>query len=141
MNALRGACSPAQPDCTTSTEELALRTCISHIVFAALLAALAACGGASGRELVEQASGDLSITGTSGTTFSRHLAAGTYLLEIREDEIDLRVQVDAGESHALLSDQVPRHGNIYAFVKLPAVTELGELRGTHHRAAVKRGIL
>jgi tetratricopeptide (TPR) repeat protein len=105
-----------------------------RIAFAAILMALCACTSGTGSELLDQTSARLDIDGSNPGTFTRHLGAGTYLLEVREDEIDLRVQVDAGELHESLSDQVPRHGRIYAYIALPADAELHvELRSTDHK--------
>ena len=55
---------------------------------------------------------------------ARTLEAGSYLVEIRERDIDLRLQVDAAGVHAESSDAVPRHGVLHDVVSLPAAGEL-----------------
>jgi CHAT domain-containing protein len=105
---------------------------------AVALACSGACSNDPRREIVELASTDFEVSGTQSPLFTRRLQAGTYLIEVREDEIDLRMQVDAGASHKLLSDQVPRHGAMYAVVVLPSEGNLDvQFRSADHKT--KRG--
>jgi CHAT domain-containing protein/tetratricopeptide (TPR) repeat protein len=56
--------------------------------------------------------------GSSPQSLSRPLRAGTYLVEIRERDIDLRVRIDAGAHHTELADAYRRHGLYRTVVSL-----------------------
>ncbi len=97
------------------------------------------CTEGARRDLREEFSTDLTITGAAPTSATHGLSAGTYLVEAREHEIDVRLMVDAGGKHSDLEDQVPRHGVIHQIVSLPAPGELRvQVRSSDHRSKLGR---
>jgi len=66
---------------------------------------------------------------------SRELAAGVYLVEARESEIDLRLVVDAAGAHSEAEDEVPRHGVLHKVVSLRTPGQVRvTLRSVDHRS-------
>jgi len=129
-------------DRDASLEETVSRSRVPRIVGAVALACLCACSGDPRRDLVKQAETELAVDGTASPNFNRPVSAGTYLVEVREVEINLRVLVDGGGTHLELSDQVPRHGAIYALLRMPADGELRvQLRSADHPTKQGRGHL
>ncbi|HEV8442847.1 MAG TPA: CHAT domain-containing tetratricopeptide repeat protein [Steroidobacteraceae bacterium] len=121
-------------DRDASFEVTVSRSRVARIVWVAALASLCACSGDARHEVIEQASADLEVSEAASPLFTRRLPPGTYLVEVREDEIDLRVQIDTGAAPKVLSDQVPRHGTIYAVVVLPGEGNLNvQLRNADHK--------
>jgi CHAT domain-containing protein len=53
---------------------------------------------------------EINVQGSQPQVLSRQLRAGVYLFEIRERDIDLRVEIDAGDTHTALADAFLRHG-------------------------------
>lgn len=53
---------------------------------------------------------EINVQGAKPQTLTRQLREGVYLLEIRERDIDLRVNVEAGGEHTELGDAYLRHG-------------------------------
>jgi len=129
-------------DRDASFEVTVSRSRVARIVWVAALASLCACSGDARHEVIEQASADLEVSEAASPLFTRRLPPGTYLVEVREDEIDLRVQIDTGAAPKVLSDQVPRHGTIYAVVVLPGEGNLNvQLRNADHKTKQGRAHL
>jgi CHAT domain-containing protein/tetratricopeptide (TPR) repeat protein len=70
---------------------------------------LAACSGSFETEPLVEFSTELRV-GAGPQSFSRQLREGTYLVEIRERDIDLRIGIDTGDGHTDLGDAYLRHG-------------------------------
>ncbi len=83
---------------------------IAVLVALALLAALTACSRGFDTEPLVEFSTEVVVQGTKPHAVSRHLPAGTYLLEIRERDIDVNVRIDAGPRRIELADAYLRHG-------------------------------
>jgi tetratricopeptide (TPR) repeat protein len=81
------------------------------------------CGGAPG-ELTTESATELPLAGDATPEVRRDLAAGTWLVEVRERGIDLRVTVDAPGVHDEQREATPRHGSFYEVVSLAAPGEL-----------------
>jgi CHAT domain-containing protein/tetratricopeptide (TPR) repeat protein len=129
-------------DRDASLEEPVSRSRVARIVLTGALACVCACSGDPRRDLIQQAKVEFAVDGTTSPNFSRSLPTGTYLVEVREVEINLRVVVDAGRTHMELSDQVPRHGAIYALLRMPVDGELRvQLRSADHPAKQGRARL
>ena len=87
---------------------------------------LSACTSGYETEPLVEFSTELRVDGARSQSFSRQLREGTYLVEIRERDIDLHVGIDAGASHTELADAYLRHGLHRAVVSLeqPAVVRV-----------------
>src|SRR4051812_853498 len=81
---------------------------------------LSACTANLETEPLVEFSTELRVDGARAQSFSRQLREGTYLVEIRERDIDLRVGIDAGGRHTELADAHLRHGLHRAVVSLSA---------------------
>ncbi len=79
---------------------------------------LSACTGGFETEPLVEFSTELRVDGAKPQSFIRQLRAGTYLVEIRERDIDLRIQIDADDQHTELADAYLRHGLHRAIVSL-----------------------
>lgn len=88
-----------------------------------LVAAIAGCSGAPD-ELTTESSSELALGGEAAPVVARQLAAGTWLVEVRERSIDARVTVDAPGSHHELREATARHGVLYDVVSLSSPGEL-----------------
>jgi CHAT domain-containing protein/tetratricopeptide (TPR) repeat protein len=82
---------------------------LKSIASLAALAALAACSQFDTEPLVEFST-EVVIQGDKPNSISRQLPAGTYLIEIRERDIDLKARIDAGPRRIELADAYLRHG-------------------------------
>jgi CHAT domain-containing protein len=85
---------------------------------------LSACTGGFETEPLVEFSTDLVVGGTQPQTLVRQLSAGTYLLEVRERDIDLRVRVEDGTLQTELADACLRHGVHRTVVSLAAPARL-----------------
>jgi tetratricopeptide (TPR) repeat protein len=92
----------------------------------ASLLVLAGCAP-SGHDPRTAFEAEIAVDGAGPAPVTRQLEAGSYLVELREGDIDLRLVVDAAGAHSEAADAVPRHGILHAVVRLPAA---GELRAT-----------
>jgi CHAT domain-containing protein/tetratricopeptide (TPR) repeat protein len=70
---------------------------------------LSACTPGFETEPLVEFSTELRV-GVRPQSFVRQLRSGTYLVEIRERDIDLRVRIDAGDQHTEVADAYLRHG-------------------------------
>jgi hypothetical protein len=87
---------------------------------------LSACTSGYETEPLVEFSTELRVDGARSHSVSRQLRAGTYLVEIRERDIDLHIRIDAGAGHTELADAYLRHGLHRAVVSLekPAVVRV-----------------
>lgn len=98
------------------------------------LVALAACSGGFDSEPLVEYSTEVVVQGDKAHSVSRHLQAGTYLIEIRERDIDLTARIDAGPRRIDLADAYLRHGLHRAVVNLEAPRSLRiSLTSAEHR--------
>ncbi len=79
---------------------------------------LSACTASLETEPLVEYSTELRVDGVRPQSFSRQLREGTYLVEIRERDIDLRIRIDAGDERTELADAYLRHGLHRAVVSL-----------------------
>ncbi len=101
---------------------------------AAWLLCVFGCTDRARHDPVEEYSTQVAIGGAASVELRHPLTAGAYLVEVREQDVDVRLTVDAGATHAELEDQVPRHGGLYKVVSLRQPGELRmEIRGSDHR--------
>jgi CHAT domain-containing protein len=70
----------------------------------------ASCGGVFETQPLVEFSTELLVQGDKPQSFARSLRAGTYLVEVRERDIDLRVKIDTDDRHVELADAYLRHG-------------------------------
>jgi CHAT domain-containing protein/tetratricopeptide (TPR) repeat protein len=90
---------------------------LKSIASLAALAALSACSRFDTEPLVEYST-EVVVQGDKPSSISRQLPAGTYLIEIRERDIDLKARIDAGPRRIDLADAYLRHGLHRAVVSL-----------------------
>jgi len=103
---------------------------------------LAGCGAHPDAELVEVGATTLEVTGTQTLDFTRDLEAGSYLVTVREDGIDLRTSVTAAGGGAEVSDEIPRHGAQFAVVSLAEPGRvLVQVRNSDHSSKRGRALL
>ncbi len=77
---------------------------------------------------------ELAVDGENPVVVRRALEAGSYLVEIRERDVDLRLVVDAAGAHSESTDSVPRHGVLHEIVSLPARGEVSiTVRSADHQ--------
>ncbi|HEV7608115.1 MAG TPA: CHAT domain-containing tetratricopeptide repeat protein [Steroidobacteraceae bacterium] len=107
-----------------------------QIICGVCVLALAACARNDSDDLATTYSANLAVAGNTPTVVTLHLAPGTYLIEAREQDIDLRMLVDGGTGgHAEIEDAVPRHGLHVQVASLKSAGDFRiELRSLDHRA-------
>jgi CHAT domain-containing protein len=124
MSARRaGLASQFMRDRDATCYERCLRSRVAWILCVTAMLAASGCSDAS-RDPVDEFATEASVGGPVRPVVVRQLSAGSYLIEAREHEIDLRMTVDVAGVHAELEDQVPRHGALYEVVSLKAPAEL-----------------
>lgn len=79
---------------------------------------VASCGGVFEPQPLVEFSTELLVQGDKPQEFARSLRAGTYLVEVRERDIDLRVKIRTGEREIELADAYLRHGLHRAVIRL-----------------------
>jgi len=95
---------------------------------------VSACTDGSRNDLLPEYSAELVVTGEPVPAISRTLQRGDYLIEVREQEIDVHLTLTAGGTQTELRDRIPRHGTVYKVVSLAEPGELQlQLRSTDHR--------
>jgi CHAT domain-containing protein len=93
-----------------------------------------ACSDGSRNDLLPEYAAELTVTGDPSPAITRTLQRGDYLIEAREQEIDVHLAVIAGGERTELEDRVPRHGTIYQVVRFPEPGELQlQLSSKDHR--------
>jgi CHAT domain-containing protein/tetratricopeptide (TPR) repeat protein len=114
-----------------------LRSRVLQIACAGVLL-FAACSGGIRNDTTTVYSTSAEVAADKQLSLSRQLDAGAYLIEVREQEIDVRVTVDAGTAHSELEDLAPRHGTVFKIVSLAAGAEIRlQARSVDHKT--KRG--
>jgi CHAT domain-containing protein len=104
------------------------------------LCAMYACSGDSPAGSAPTFSGDFAVTGEAPVTWERNLASGAYLIEARENDIDVRVIVDTPDRHAELDDEIVRQGAKFLVVALKKAGNVRvTLRNTDH-STMKGGV-
>lgn len=102
-----------------------------------VLGAFAGCGGAP-QDPVTESREELALRGEEAV-LRKTLPAGTWLVEVREQGIDVRASVRVAQRHAELLDSVPRHGLLHEVVSLTGAGELAvAVRSVDHPAT--RGV-
>jgi hypothetical protein len=101
-----------------------MRLGVIRILFSCVLAGLAACTGGFETDPLVEYSTDLVVNGSDPARITRYLGPGTYLIEIRERDIDLRVGIDAGATRSELADAYLRHGLHRTVVRLDSPARL-----------------
>jgi tetratricopeptide (TPR) repeat protein len=106
---------------------------------APVILALCLCACADrARDPVEIFATQLPVNGDQPASVVRSLERGAYLVEVREQEIDLRVIVGAAGTASTLEDRAPRYGGVYKIVSLESPAELRvEITSVDHKT--KRG--
>ncbi len=79
----------------------------------------ASCGGVFEPQPLVEFSTELLVQGDKPQEFTRSLRAGTYLVEVRERDIDLRVKIETDERPIELADAYLRHGLHRTVIQLP----------------------
>ena len=99
-----------------------------------LLATLSACSRGFDSEPLVEFSTEVVVQGAKPHSVSRHLPAGTYLLEVRERDIDVNVRIDAGPRRIDLADAYLRHGLHRTVVSLdePRSVRISLTNAEHH---------
>jgi CHAT domain-containing protein/tetratricopeptide (TPR) repeat protein len=92
----------------------------NYVGTAVAAVALAACVGGLETDPLVEYSTEIVVQGEKPPVVARQLRAGTYLIEIRERDLDLRARIDAGAQHMELADAYLRHGLHRAVVSLDA---------------------
>jgi CHAT domain-containing protein/tetratricopeptide (TPR) repeat protein len=104
------------------------------VVFAACVVACSE----HARDPVETFATRVPIGGEAPVSIARTLQRGAYLVEVREQEIDLRVQVDVGGASSTLEDRASRYGVVYKIVSVESPAELHlQISNADHKS--KRG--
>ena len=108
------------------------------IICGAAVACFAACSNGFKGDPPAEYSGALELAGDQQPVLTRALQPGTYVIEVRERDVDTRVIVETGQQRIELADPPMRHGYHFAVVSPTAATELRvTLRSVDQRA--KRG--
>jgi CHAT domain-containing protein len=115
------------------------RTRVLQIICGVGALALAGCGNNLPADLSTTYSAELAVDGNQPAVVTLRLEPGSYLIEAREKDIDLRLSVvGAAGGHAAVEDAVPRHGLLAQVVSVKAAGEVHvELHSRDHRT--KRG--
>src|SRR5690606_14539367 len=89
-----------------------------------------------------QLSRTVTLTGDEHPRIEHDLTPGSWLVEVREQNLDLRVVVETTDARSELVDHVPRHGVHAQVVRVTAPARLAvELRSADHRKKVGQGIV
>jgi CHAT domain-containing protein/Tfp pilus assembly protein PilF len=97
--------------------------------------ALASCARGPADDLSTEFIGVRAVEGDAPATISIAVPAGSHLIEVREQGIELRAIIDAPAIHSVLEDKIPRHGLLTRVVEVSAPSTLRvELRNVEHRA-------
>src|SRR5690349_14627925 len=114
------------------------RTAVLQIICGVCVLALGGCSRNNPAELLVTYTGDHKVAGDAATTIKVSLEPGSYLVEAREQDIDLHFAIIGAGDRVEEEDTVPRHGLHAAVVSVTRPTDVSvELRSTDHRT--KRG--
>jgi CHAT domain-containing protein/tetratricopeptide (TPR) repeat protein len=122
--------------------EMLSRSRVLQIVCVGWFASVSACSNGARQDPVVEFSTEVDVAAGQQPAVTRTLQAGAYLLEVREQEIDVRTVIDAGGMHVELEDQTPRHGSVFKVVRLgePAALRI-QLRSVDHHTKTGRAVL
>lgn len=111
----------------------------AHAIVCVILAAcLPGCSDRARLEPTETFAKRVEIDGSRPATVSNELQRGVYLVEAREQDVDVRVTVTAAGRSVTLEDLLPRHGAVYKVVSLEAAGPVRvDVTSVDHRS--KRG--
>ena len=115
---------------------------VMQIVCVCVALGVTACAKDPRTELVPVLTRDYTITGDERPQLELELTAGSWLIEVRERDIDLRVVTEVAGTRTELTDRVPRHGLHAQVVSVSAPARLVvELQSADHRKNVGHGLL
>jgi CHAT domain-containing protein/tetratricopeptide (TPR) repeat protein len=111
------------------------RTRVLQIICGGCLLAFAACTRNDSDDLLTTYSAQLGVDGNQPVIVTLHLEPGTYLIDAREQDIDLRMSIEDGAGARVeIEDAVPRHGLHAQVASLASTGDLRiELRSVDHR--------
>jgi CHAT domain-containing protein len=92
---------------------------------ACALVALAGCSRPDASDAVEIYAARRVIDGSRPATLAVPLEQGTYLVEVRERDVDVRTKISVDGKTATLEGRLPRQGVVFRLIKLDAPRELG----------------
>jgi CHAT domain-containing protein/tetratricopeptide (TPR) repeat protein len=112
-------------------------------IFACALVAVVFSGcGSAPEDPVTDHSTEFALQGSEAPELRRQLTAGTWLVEVRERGVDVRVAVEtAGGRRTELRESTPRHGVLYEVVSLAAPAELRVLVSSDDHPATRGLVL
>ena len=99
------------------------RLCACVIACITWTMALSGCGSAPAEPVTESIT-ELDVRDGEQPEVHKSLAAGTWLLEVRERDIDVRATFEAPGMQANPLESTPRHGVVYAVVSLDEPAEV-----------------
>jgi CHAT domain-containing protein len=109
----------------------------SRVIAIGCFALLASCGGAP-QDPVTHSTEEVELRDDGQPELRKLLAAGTWLIELRERDVDVRVGVTVPGWRAELVEAAPRHGIVYSVVSIREPAEVRvSLRSADHPS--KRG--
>jgi hypothetical protein len=112
---------------------------VLRVICAAAALCVCSCSRGPSSDLAAQYSEEVRLEGDKPAIVALDVQPGAYLVTARERDIDVRLVVDAGGTHAELEDNVPRHGLHATVVSLNVAAKLRvEVRNSEHRR--KHGI-
>jgi tetratricopeptide (TPR) repeat protein len=107
---------------------------VFRVIFAAAALGLFSCTRQSDSDLATQFSAEQRIVGDTPSVVSFDLEPGHYLVEAREQDIDVRLIVEAHGERSEIEDNVPRHGLHATVVRMEVAGPLRlELHNSEHR--------
>lgn len=111
-----------------------------RFVCACVVLLLAACAKDPRADLAPQLSQTVTLSGDERPRIEHDLTPGSWLIEVRERDLDLRVVVEAAGARSELVDHVPRHGLHAQVVRVAAPARLVvELSSADHRKKTGQG--
>ncbi len=117
--------------------ELFARPRVRSAALVVFAACIAACTERA-RDPVETFATRVPVGGEAPVSIVETLQRGAYLVEVREQEIDLRVNIEAGGTKSTLEDRAPRYGVVYQIVSVGSPSDLRiDIASADHKS--KRG--
>jgi tetratricopeptide (TPR) repeat protein len=113
-----------------------------RIVCACVALTLGACAKDPRADLTLELSQDFTLGGDDRPRLEHDLTPGSWLIEVRERGMDLRVAIEVGGARTELTDHVPRHGVHARVVSVAEPARLAvELSSAEHRKMVGQGLV
>lgn len=113
-----------------------------QILCACVALGIGACARDPRADLVPQLTRDITLGGDERPRIEQELTAGSWLVEVRERDLDLRVVVDVAGKRTELTDHVPRHGLHAQVVSTSAPALLAiELQSADHSRKRGQGLV